>query len=510
MKVSTSKGIEFFETVQFNTVKELAEISCNLNISTSVFKDGKRNISNFIQADMIGLDIDNKETEDTSLMSLAEAKDAFKEYKHLILASRSHLCEKNGEIAERFRVILFLEEPITNSDDFYSTWFYLKKLYPAIDPQCKDPSRFWWKHKEVLGFGNGKLLKPVKHVPIQIDNKLEISSGIKGELSKLTLKYLEFGIPTGSRNGSVYKIARDFNQNLYTQEEAESRIISALIRTKTISSDFNESEAVAAISSAYSKDAKHEPRVDDLEPRAFKYVTLSELFKTPDMPEDWLIEGLLLKGGVSVIVGIPKIGKSTIVRQLERCVLRGEKFLDRETQRGGVIHFSFDEKAKTAKRHYRTLGLDENDNLILHFGSSENSDHIKYLEEDIFTYKPSLIVIDTLFDMIDVQDVNSYAPIKKSMTQFNSLAEKTGCHILFIHHQNKPNQNYSRGSGHSVLGSTAIFGSVDCCMIFEQVDKKANIRSMSVKGRAVEDFAKVQLIFNKSSQIYTIDTDLDF
>jgi hypothetical protein len=106
--------------------------------------------------------------------------------------------------------------------------------------------------------------------------------------------------------------------------------------------------------------------------------------------------------------------------------------------------------------------------------------------------------------MVDVEDVNSYGPIKKQMAYFSSLAERTECHILFIHHQNKPNQNYGRGSGHNVLGSTAIFGSVDCCMILERL-RDSELREIAVQGRGVEDFDKLHLRFDKSTQMYLIE-----
>jgi hypothetical protein len=113
-------------------------------------------------------------------------------------------------------------------------------------------------------------------------------------------------------------------------------------------------------------------------------------------------------------------------------------------------------------------------------------------------------VIDTLFDMVDADDVNNYAVVKRALSFFNTLAEKTNSHIMFIHHQNKPNANYQSGSGHSILGSTAIFGSVDCCLIFEQ-DRNSDRRTVSVKGRGVKNGRRVNLRFDQSKMIYEVD-----
>lgn len=507
MKISISEGISEFQVMEFVTVKELAAQACKTNISTSVFKNGKRNIESFEFAECIGLDIDNDNKIGTPVLSIEEAAQAFEGLKHVILTTRSHRKEKHGVVADRFRVILFLETPITNAEDFYATWFYLKAKYPWIDNQCKDPSRFWYRHGGVYGGKDGALITPVKHVALPKETKdAPVSApGTKGELSKATLKLLEFGVERGSRNGAVYKAAREFHQNLYTQEEAESRIVAALERNNIFSSDFTEDEVRTTIASAFSKDAKHDARVAEVKPRAFKYIGLGELLDREEEQEHWLVDGLLIKGGLSIMVGIPKIGKTTIIRQLERCVLRGESFLQRKVEKGTVLHYSFDEKARTAKRHYKTLGLTNEDPMMLHFGTADSDDHKQDLEEDLMAMKPALVVVDTLFDMVNADDVNSYGPIKRELAFYNALAERTGCHIMFIHHQNKPNKEYGRGSGHSILGSTAIFGSVDCCLIFERPDDKPDMRTIAAIGRGVDGFDKKILKFDKVKQIYSID-----
>lgn len=511
MKISLSEGIDLFETREVTTVAELGELACQSNISTSVFKNGKRNKANFLYAECIGLDIDNDKPNTPSL-SLNEAKKIFSQFKHIILSSKSHNIEKNGIIAERFRVILFTDYLIQKAEDFYATWFWLKEQFPWIDVQCKDPSRFWYQHREVLSVNEqGKTILPIRFSEPEKPTKegRPVLPGERGNLSKFALEFLEFGVAPGGRNGSVYKVAREFQQSLYEYGEAEERILKSLSRNKVFGSDFSENEATMAIRSAYSTDAKHAPRLVDSKPRAFSYIKIGDLINTPDKQEDWIVENLILRGGVSVVVGMPKIGKSTLVRQLELCHLRGEPFLGRKTAKGSVAHYSFDEKAKTAKRHYSILGLSQSDDMILHFGTAENTNYLAEFAEDVMKYSPTLVVVDTLFDMVDSDDVNNYGVIKKRLSFFNNLAQKTSAHIMFIHHQTKPNLNYGAGSGHSVLGSTAIFGSVDCCLIFEQV-KSSDLRTLGVKGRAVDDFGALKLKFDKEKMRYeTTNEDPD-
>ena len=507
MKISVSDAIDNFQTVDCSTVKELATLACQKNISTGIFKDGKRNIDSFLYAECIGLDIDNDNKAGTPALTLADAKELFVGKKHLILTTRSHQKEKNGSVADRFRVILFLETPITNAEDYYATWFKLKADYPAIDNQCKDPSRFWYRHGGIHSAGQGELIKPVKYVaPIKVDKpSVAVQPGQRGELSKMVYKFLADGVESGGRNGTVHKVAKEFQQALYPIEEAQERILEALERNDVIAHDFPESEAIATIASAYNRAPKHEPRLEETKPRAFTYAAVGDLLDKADEKVEWVVEGILGKGCIALIVGEPKLGKTTLVRQLEKCVLRGEKFLDRTVSKGTVLHFSFDEKPRTAMHHYRKLGLTKDDPMSLHFGPATTDEAKANFEEDLLRLKPTLVVIDTLFDKIQVESVNDYGSIKRALSWYSDVADRTGCLILFVHHTNKPSKDRGAGGGHSILGSTAIFGSVDCAMIFEKYPDNKDMRTIAVMGRGVEGFEKKVLKFDRVKQVYTID-----
>lgn len=505
MKISITDEKNYAETIEVGSVEELGKVACTSTISTSVFRTDVRNIENFDFAECIGLDVDNDGKNGTPTLSLEDAKKIFQGFKHLILTTRSHGIEKNGVVADRFRIVLFLKHPIRAAQDFYATWFWLKDQFPWIDRACKDPARFWFQHGRIEQVNEeGILVTPIQYTPPEKSTKENrtVLPGERGQLARSTLEFLAFGAETGGRNDTVYRVARDFNQALFEYEEAVERILATLEFNEVFANDFTEAEAKQAIESAYCKDAKHAPRLLDIKPRAFTYQRLGDLLAKPEKKEDWLIEGMLLKGGMSVVVGIPKIGKTTLIRQLEKCILRGEPFLDRKTQQGLIAHYSFDEKEKTATRHYKTMGMTDDDNLILHFGAVANLNYLEEFAEDIVKLKPVLAVVDTLFDMVDADDVNNYIQIKRKLSSFSNLAEKAGCHIMFIHHQNKPNQNYAAGSGHSVLGSTAIFGSVDCCLIFEEDRSNKSNRTITTKGRDLENFDTICLSFDKEKMIY--------
>lgn len=495
------------ETVEASSLNELSKLAMGGDICLSVFNNGKRSIESFQSTSFIALDFDN-DSKSKGTMSLSEATNAFSQYAHIILTTRSHGVGKNGqEPVDRFRVVLKLERPIDSANDFYGTWYWVNSQFPQIDSKCKDPSRLWYQHKSTVSVSEyGRLVPVIKYEPPpKIEPGVEFGLNERGQLSHSTKDALLFGIKPGGRNAAVYSVARDFNQNLYTHAEAEELIVKALNQNGTICSDFPEREVLLAIGSAYSKDAKHAPRIAGKSERAFSYISADEMLKTPDKQEDWLVEGLLISGGTSLIAGAPKIGKSTIIRQLSLCVARGGEWLEMKCKKSLVMHFSMDEKQKTVRRQYRKLGLTGKDELLLSFGNTDNPSYMTHLEEDILKYKPGLVVIDTLFDMIRVDDSNNYAKLKPMLGTFNRIAETSGAHIIFIHHSNKPNAIYGEGSGYSILGSTAIFGAVDCGMVF-QSKKDSPIRTLSCQGRAVDNNMSMQnLLFDPITQSYKID-----
>lgn len=505
MKISVSDGIEFFSIAEPETLQQFAEIALEYNFSQGIFKNEKRNIANFERTDCIVMDVDNDGTENATL-TIEEAKNAFGPFRHIILTSRSHQIEKSGQCADRFRVVLFLDTPIVRAEDYYATWYWVKDQFPAIDHKCKDPSRFWFKHKAIYSINEeGRLVTPIRYTEPEKPKKdgREALSGERGDLSKATLQFLAFGPQVGGRNDATYRAAKEFQQNLYTYQDAHTRILAALKLNDVIGGDFTEYEATIAVRSAYSKDAKHAARLEEVEKRAFNYISAKELLDEPDTQDDWLIKDLLLVGGTSLIGGAPKIGKSTLIRQAAICVARGEPFLGQPTKQGTVIHYSMDEKKKSVKRQYRTQGLTHEDPVILSFGNPKMRDYMKHLEEDIVRLKPVMVIADTLAGMTQVKDMNNYGELVSVLGAFNDIVERTGTHILFIHHANKPNQFSKKGSGDSILGSTGISGTVDTFLIFEQGDD-SHARILTVKGRDVDDsaFDKTSLAFDRQTKCY--------
>ena len=509
ISISDPPKFAYFRRAEVHSLKDMAELCLKHHFSPALFANGKRNLASFEAAYCIGLDIDNDGKADTPLMSLEDAKWAFMDYRHLILPSQSHQKEKHGKVADRFRVVLFFTEPITDLDTFYATWFWCKAKWPAIDSQCKDPSRGFFKHSAVASIcETGELIKPVPpapRAPLPEVSVKDVLPGERGELGKATLKFLLNGATPGERNGSVFKAAKDFQQNLFTIEEATGRIMEALERTGTLARDFIAAEVEQTIHSAYNGVVKHEPRLEPKPKKAFNLLPIGELYKTKSELE-WVVDRLLSVGGVSIISADPKAGKSTLVRQLMRDILRGGTFLDRKCKQGPVHYYAIEEQLEVVNVAFQRLGVNTTDPLLVHVGDPLGDNKMEDFRELLLDGRPVLAVIDTLFDFVDVESENNYKEVKRELRRIRKIARDTGTHILLVHHTGKGQKGDNRYGSQKILGSTAIAGGVDTTITVAVSGRK---RLVNTTGREIRPWSKRNLVYDYEKGTYALGPEED-
>ncbi len=485
--------------VDVQNIEELSAIITKEHYSLSIFKNNYRSKKNFIRADAIALDFDKNYTIDQALVDFAD-------YSHIIAPSRSHRKEKDGVTSDRFRVVLFLSDPIDNADTFTATWHSLAKNWPDTDRACKDASRFWFASSGVVSIKKGGLkVKPVEYTPEVFETKPEriVPEGKRGELGRPTFKFLLDGVESGGRNDATMKAARDFQQNLYPVEEAIDRIVTALNLNGTISRDFPEREVENTIRSVYRSDAKHEPRLIE---SAFFLQPISSVYKaTEDAKIEWLMDGKLQVGGVSLLSADPKAGKSVIARQLCAHVLTGTPFFGRAIKQGACHYYGIEEHPMILAKSFQRLGIPANADLLVHAGDPLTEENVfKDFAEGIIRLRPALAVVDTAFDLLEVESENNYREVKKAFKAVRKVARESGTHIMLIHHNGKPQKDFRQRGNHAVLGSTAISAGVDSILIIE-MDGRA--RMISTSGREVDPWHRRLLKWNPENATYSLGSE---
>jgi putative DNA primase/helicase len=98
----------------------------------------------------------------------------------------------------------------------------------------------------------------------------------------------------------------------------------------------------------------------------FTLTHIGDLLAEPDEATDWLVADLLPMGGLGFVGAKPKAGKSTLCRSLAVAVVRGDDFLGRRCVQGTVVYLALEEKRSEVRRHFRMLGADADDALLIH------------------------------------------------------------------------------------------------------------------------------------------------
>ena len=210
-------------------------------------------------------------------------------------------------------------------------------------------------------------------------------------------------------------------------------------------------------------------------------LTLAELFDRPEDATEWVVDGILPAGGFSALTGKPKSGKSTAARHLAHAIACGEPWLDRKCASGPVLYLALEEKVSEVQRQYMALGTPRDAPLHFCFRRTQG-EAVAVLGATIEAVKPVLVVVDTLFRFQPVGDTSAYGDVLNALSPLHELARETGAHILAVHHERKAEGE----GGDRVLGSTAIFGTVDVRLSIERRHAD-NVRVISSEGRYGDD-----------------------
>lgn len=187
-----------------------------------------------------------------------------------------------------------------------------------------------------------------------------------------------------------------------------------------------------------------------------KSMLVSELIKTHPDPPQYVVDGFLAVGGLSLLVAAPKAGKSTLARNLQVQVARGGKFFGRSTYRVPIVYLALEEPIEHVASEFITLGVN-NEEIHVRVGAIPHAQVIEVLESDIREYHAGLAIVDPLFDALGDVDVNSYGEMNRALKEILAIARATKCHVMILHHANKRDG----WGGSTVLGSQATSGATD-------------------------------------------------
>jgi hypothetical protein len=147
-------------------------------------------------------------------------------------------------------------------------------------------------------------------------------------------------------------------------------------------------------------------------------------------------------------VGKPKSGKSTAIRSLATCIIKGKAFLGRQVHvpkaGGKVLYIHLDRKdpVENVADELRTLGITEKEAERLHLLSAEDmpdKGRMEWLISEVTRFKPILIIIDLLFQFVSTENANAYNENLKALNELQDALREAGFkgHLLTAHHARK-------------------------------------------------------------------------
>lgn len=237
-------------------------------------------------------------------------------------------------------------------------------------------------------------------------------------------------------------------------------------------------------------------------------LTVDELIKQP--PVEWLIDGLVPKGGLTGLCGAPGVGKSMLAFDWAMSVATGTPWIERSVQQGFVIyiaaegHSGLGVRARAWMAHHAiprvsNMGIVKGRLTIAKVspnddGMSPTEDYGTFFRriDDEIERVPALVVIDTLARCQD-GDENE----KSDMTAFLDGAEQItdrypGCAVVILHHLN--------ATGLRERGHTSFRGAVGSLFFLRHVPKHEGILKLSnEKQRDAREAADIGLTMSEES-----------
>lgn len=193
----------------------------------------------------------------------------------------------------------------------------------------------------------------------------------------------------------------------------------------------------------------------------------------PIINRPYLAKNLLLENQVSLLVGPPNIGKSSVVTALAASISMGRALGKTPVKRAAVLYVAAEDPNGIAERAYGYFQNHAADvaDFEIYGWPVDMSDQEKMAEfageAAQFARRRAadrlLIVFDTLNLCIGDSDENSARDMGRVVGHAQRLARKTRAHVMIIHHTSIADNGRPRGS-------TAMHGNIDTMLVLRRVE----------------------------------------
>ncbi len=197
---------------------------------------------------------------------------------------------------------------------------------------------------------------------------------------------------------------------------------------------------------------------------------IGEILREDFGEEEWLIEYLVSKQGITAFSGNPGDFKTWVTIHFALGIARGLPVFGKfKTTQGGVLIIDEEDHIRLLKKRLSLLGAKEDDNIhyISQSGIKVDDERARdMIVEIVKKHNIKLVILDSLV-RVHGQEEND----AKGMARVFSSLQKViiaGASILFTHHHRKQTSFNTTNSGQSMRGSSDILAAVDCHITIER------------------------------------------
>lgn len=194
----------------------------------------------------------------------------------------------------------------------------------------------------------------------------------------------------------------------------------------------------------------------------------------------------LLKPGLAVLAGAPKLGKSWLVLDICQQIASGKPLWGLQTTGGSVMYIALEDSKARLQDRLLSITDQPSDRLYITTSCPSLSDGL----EDAVIYftercpDPKLVVIDTFQMIRSARTEISYAGDYSETSRLKQLADRLGICILLVHHTRKMADSDTISE---ISGTNGIAGCADTLMVLKKPKRTENKATLYFTGRDIID-----------------------
>jgi hypothetical protein len=214
----------------------------------------------------------------------------------------------------------------------------------------------------------------------------------------------------------------------------------------------------------------------------------------------WVCRPLAYLGGVSLIAGPPKAGKSTLAAQMQRCRETGERLFGAwEVTTGPTLLVTEEGGVAVVHKAEGLHALDVLDRRSAVRAELTFRQMLGVVSEWAAAHPGGLAFVDTLAIWAGIADENDAGQATRAIAAVTATAQAANLAIVLVHHARKGGGD----DGEAVRGSGAILATVDIGIELSRVSPGRDDRYLDIMGRVIQA-ERYELAFDRSTSAYTL------